>query len=120
MGEPWVWETRELLASAAWRAQSINCMRLIDFLKIEHMANGGAANGKLKAPRRQLADFGIGEHFISDAINEAEALGLIDVSRGQRRRASTYTLNWLPLHDGTRRITGGGIMTGRLPQSRKK
>jgi hypothetical protein len=100
-GEPWVWETRALLQSAPWQAQSINCRRLIEFLQLEHMRHGGTANGKLKAPRRQLSAFGIGEHFISDAIHEGETLGLIDVCRGRRRLASTYTLTWLPLHDGT-------------------
>ncbi len=28
-GEPWVWLTRELLASPAWRHQSVNTARLV-------------------------------------------------------------------------------------------
>jgi len=100
-GQAWVWQTRDLLSSAAWRSLGINARRLIDFLLIEHMSHGGKENGRLLAPRRQLWKAGIGNHFVSEAIEEAVALGIVDVKRGIGRLASTYTLNWLPLHDGT-------------------
>ena len=45
---------RSLIQSDAWRAAGINTRRFIDFLLLEHMAHGGKANGKLKAPGRQL------------------------------------------------------------------
>jgi hypothetical protein len=91
---------RELLESASWRQLSINARRLLDFLMIEHMRHGGKQNGFLQAPRRQLWDFGISAHFISDAIAEVERAGLVDCKRGIGRRPSTYSLTWLPLHDG--------------------
>jgi hypothetical protein len=91
---------REVLESAAWQSQSINCRRFVDFLMLEYMRRAGRQNGRLKAPRRQLWAVGIGQHFVSGAIAEAEKLGLIDVMRGSRRVASTYALTWLPLHDG--------------------
>jgi hypothetical protein len=53
------------------------------------------------APRRPLVTFGISTHCISDAIDEADTLGLVDCRRGRRRIASVYALNWLPLMDGT-------------------
>ena len=34
-GEPWIWHSLSLISSPAWRARSINCARLIDFLEIE-------------------------------------------------------------------------------------
>jgi hypothetical protein len=68
---------RALLTSDAWRALGINARRLIDFLLIEHMRHGAKENGRLLAPRRQLEAFGIGEHFVSRAIEEAERLGLV-------------------------------------------
>jgi len=43
---------------------------------------------------------GIGLRLITDAINEAEEFGLVDCRRGGQRVATTYTLTWLPLHDG--------------------
>jgi hypothetical protein len=98
--EPWIWLTRELLASDAWRSLSINARRLLDFLMTEWMTKGGRQNGKLKAPHRQLRAFGIGAHDVGPAIRQAEDLGLIECHRGGMRVATTYALTWLPLHDG--------------------
>jgi hypothetical protein len=100
-GEPWVWLTRELIASDAWRSLGINARRVIDFLLIEHMRHAGRHNGKLKAPKHQLETFGIGSHYVTEAIREAERLGLVDCHRVGMRVATTYGLSWLPLHDGT-------------------
>ena len=93
---------RELLESAAWQAQSINCRRLLDFLMLEHMRRGGKENGRLVASHRQLCAAGInnGER-VTEAIGEAEHLGLITVARGDRRRPNRFALTWLPLNDGT-------------------
>ena len=96
---PWVWITRELVRSDAWRSQGINARRLIDFLLNEHMGHGGAENGLLKAPQYQLEEYGIGARYIAAAIAEVEALGLVDVHRHGMRLATTYTLTWLPMHD---------------------
>jgi hypothetical protein len=100
-GQPYVWLTRELLASAAWREMSINARRFIDFLLLEHMGKAGRENGKHKAPYKQLVTHGITLRLVSTAIREAEELGLVDCHRGGMRVATTYALTWLPLHDGT-------------------
>lgn len=100
-GEPWVWLTRELLASDAWRSLSSPARKFVDFLLIEHMAHAGRENGNLKAPHRQLAGFGISDHNIAAVIREAEAAGLVDCRRGGMRVCTTYTLTWYPLADGT-------------------
>ena len=91
---------REVLESASWRGLGINGRRFLDFLMIEHMRQGGKRNGFLLAPRRQLWDFGIGEHFVSGAIEEVERVGLVDCKRGTGRRPSYYALTWLPLFNG--------------------
>src|SRR5689334_21586427 len=92
---------RELLESAAWQSQSINCRRLIDFLMVEHVRKDGRKNGELKAPRRQLIAAGIHAHIVSKAIEEAERAGVIECHRGTGRRANLYELTWLPLSNGT-------------------
>src|SRR5271166_386134 len=79
---------RDLIDSDAWRALGINARRFLDFLMIEHMRHGGRANGKLLAPRRQIERFGIGSHFVSGAIEEAEHLGFVDCKRGVGRQPS--------------------------------
>ena len=98
-GENYVKLTLNLTTSAAWCAQGINVRRFIDFLITEHLRKGGKANGKLKAPHRQLEAWGIGARHVAHAIREAEELGLVDSIRGGMRVATIYTLTWLPLHD---------------------
>jgi hypothetical protein len=100
-GTPWIWLTRDMVASNAWKSLGINARRLIDFLILEWMSHAGKENGKLLAPRHQLEEFGIGARHISAAIDEVDSLGFVDIKRGTGRRASMYALTWLPLHDGT-------------------
>jgi hypothetical protein len=100
--EPFIMLPRSLIQSDAWRSAGINTRRFVDFLLLEHMAHGGKENGKLKAPYGQLEQFNINARFVSEAIAEAEKLGLVDCHRGGMRVATTYTINWLPR---LRRIT---------------
>jgi hypothetical protein len=64
---------RELVRSDAWRSLGINARRFIDFLWLQHMAKGGQQNGKLKAPYRQLRDFGIDARYVAGDIREAKS-----------------------------------------------
>ena len=84
-GMQFVQLTAELLRSPAWRCRSINCVRLIDFLLIEHLQHNGSENGNLRATYNQLVAFGIGRRLIHDTIEQAERLGLIEVHREPRR-----------------------------------
>jgi hypothetical protein len=99
-GESFIWLTRELLSSDAWRSQSIHTRRLIDFLLLEYLRRAGQTNGRLKAPYRQLYAFGIGAHFAPSAILRAEELGLVACAKAGMRTATTYRLTWLESHDG--------------------
>ncbi len=102
--EPWVWLTRELLASAAWRARSINTIRLVDFLCVEHMNHAGTENGNLKATYDQLVAYGLTRSEIRMAVEEAKSLGLIRFMRGGRgagtNQPSTYRLTFQADRDG--------------------
>lgn len=104
-GEAWTWLTRELLRSPAWRARSINCTRLVDFLLVEHCNHAGLHNGKLLATYDQLVEWGIRREAICDAIDEAEFLGLVRVevrgrfSHGARKVPSEYRLTFFASHD---------------------
>jgi hypothetical protein len=99
-GKPFAMLSAELLASAAWRARSINTIRLIDFLLIEHMNHGGVENGFLLAPWNQLEPFGIGRRLLGPAIAQAVELGLLEVERGKmsgarKSRPSLYRLTFV-------------------------
>jgi hypothetical protein len=82
--EPWVWQTRELMTSDAWKYRSVNVARLIDFLEVEHMNHAGTENGNLIATHTQLVEWGVCKRLITEAIDEAIYLGLIRVKRGGR------------------------------------
>ena len=98
-GEPWVWQTSELLCSPAWRSMSVNTRRLIDFLMVEHRAHAGKENGNLRAPYDQLVAWGLPRSEIRAAVLEAEALAVeeheghlqsLDFLRGQLRRVDRH------------------------------
>ena len=84
-GMQFVQLTVELLRSPAWRCRSINCVRLIDFLLIEHLQHSGSENGNLRATYNQLVAFGIRRGSIRPAIDQAERLGLVECHREPRR-----------------------------------
>lgn len=105
-GEPWAWLTTELLASPAWRQRSINTIRLIDFLLIEHRNHAGLENGNLMATYDQLVEYGLTRSEIKAAIFEAEFLGLVKVTYEGGRYAgnnqpSTYRLTFYAGRDGS-------------------
>ena len=96
--EPWVWLTRELVSSPAWRCRSINCARFIDFLMAEYMNHAGTENGNLMATYDQLVEWGVTRSEIYAAIEEAKFLGLVRFERGGRyagtNKPSTYRLTF--------------------------
>lgn len=98
--KPFVILPLELMYSPAWKTQSINCRKLMDFLLIEHMRHGGFENGNLLATYDQLEEFGIGRQYIHRIITEAETRGLIIAERGGRKgytnHLSRYTITFLP------------------------
>jgi hypothetical protein len=103
-GEPFVWQTRELIQSPAWRGRSINLVRLLDSLLDEHMGHAGTHNGNLIQTYDQLERAGLTRRLIPRTIAEGEARGLVVVERGGRKghvenHLNRYRLTWF----GTRR-----------------
>ena len=102
-GEPFVWHTREFLTSDAWRARSVNCVRLLDALEVEHMNHAATENGNLKATYDQLEVWGLTRSEIRPATEEAEFLGLLRCDRGGRwagtNKPSIYRLTYLADRD---------------------
>ena len=102
--EPWVWLTRELLCSDAWRLRSRQCTILIDTLCIDHLNNAGQENGHLVATYDQLEAKGCRRASLRQAIREACYLGLIKVTKHGGRwamtnRPSRYRLTFLPFFE---------------------
>ncbi len=106
-GEPWVWFTRSMMESPAWRAIPGPARQVVDRIMIEHMLHGGTENGNLIVTYDDFEAYGIRRGSTSQAIRQAEALGFVDViDRGRRsfgsaRRPARYGLTWLPRADRT-------------------
>lgn len=115
-GEPFVTLSRELLTSPAWRAMSINCRRLIDFLMIEHLNHAGSENGNLCATYDQLVAFGIPRRLIHVSMDEAEMLKLVFIERGARKSSGLSHMNRFTLTFVRQRIMAGERM-GYVPPS---
>jgi hypothetical protein len=97
-GDTFVKLKRDLLRSDAWRSQSINTRRFIDFLCLEHLSKGGAENGALLAPYDQLETIGIPSRLVSSAIRGAEELGLVECTRQGLKVVTLYRLTWIDAH----------------------
>src|SRR5262249_20616765 len=103
--EPFVMHRKSLLESCGWRALMLETRQLLDRIEIEHLRHGGQENGKLMVPYADFLDYGIGHRsYISRAIRDAEALGLLRVIRGSggnggNRKPSLYRLTYLPTAD---------------------
>jgi hypothetical protein len=100
-GEPWIWQTADILASPAWRAMSINARRVLDRIMLEHMAHGGTENGNLLVTHRQFIEAGVSRDYVADAIDELEHLRLIRITvRGRggigSHHANRFLLTWMP------------------------
>ena len=91
-----------LLQCPAYQALTIPARGCLDFLLIEHLTHGGAENGNLWAPYRQLQAAGVRKDSIREALHMLESFGIIERTQyggrqGGKANASRYGLGWLPL-----------------------
>lgn len=96
----WLSLPREMLESPAFMALSMPGLRCIMRLVIEHLAHGGAENGKLKVTHAQFVEYGVGHNSVKPALVEVEALGFVELtfqggrSYGGTRMPSRYRLTF--------------------------
>jgi hypothetical protein len=87
----WIWLTREMLSSYAFRQLSGNALDLIFRVAVEHLANGGRENGELLVTYDDFESYGIPRKAIYASIQEAEALGwIIRTVRGRGGHAGDF------------------------------
>ena len=96
--------TFNLMASPAFIGLNIPARKIFEFLLKEHMLHGGAENGNLAAPYRQLIDYGISGRDLPKAFKMLNAFGLVrrtDIEPDNqftagRRRMARYKLTMIP------------------------
>lgn len=79
--EPFIQLGLSFLISPAWRASSAAAKMLFCRLLVEHMDHGGRENGKLPCTYTDFENYGVRRKSIAKALDELEALGLIEIMR---------------------------------------
>jgi hypothetical protein len=92
---------RQLLESPSRRVLSLAERRVLDRIELEHIAHGGAENGKLPVTYADFERWGVRPDSIAGAVRALEALGLIEITRhgyagaAEKRAPSLYRLTYL-------------------------
>jgi len=81
----WMWQLVEMKESPAWRELSLSARKLLDRIEIELAHHGGDRGGKnlngaLPVTYGDFVAYRIDRHAIAPAINEAVALGFLEVT----------------------------------------
>jgi hypothetical protein len=104
--QPWGWFSFELLESGAMRSLSVNGRRVLDRIRIEHMAHGGLENGRLKVTWLDFKKYGVSARLIGRSVAEAVAVGIVAIEHPGRRlhgedmgAPTQYRLTYLPVAD---------------------
>jgi hypothetical protein len=102
--QPWGWFSFELLESAAMRSLSVNGRRVLDRIRLEHMAHAGLENGRLKVTWDDFVKFGVGRRFIAGALTEVIVAGIVAITQPGRKAwgrdpgdPTQYRLTYLPV-----------------------
>jgi hypothetical protein len=105
--EPWIWHTREMYESAAWRSLSRTGRMVIERIELEHMAHAGTENGNLIVTFADFVKYGVHREVLKAAIADAAVRGVIVITQqgkpsvGATRFPTKFALGWLPLSDGS-------------------
>ena len=106
--EHFAWIPFELLSAPVWASLSINARRVLDRLMVEHVAQGGLANGELCVSYDQFVEAGCSRRLVSTAIAELEAAGVAAVRRRGRIAGENlpnwYRLTWMGARDANGEI----------------
>jgi hypothetical protein len=104
--QPWVWISRDMLESDAWRSMTRAERLVLDRIVLEHMAHGGAENGNLPVTHEDFIKFGVSKNAVAEAIKGVSGRGLAIIirqgrsSKGCTRWPTHFALGWLPTCDG--------------------
>src|SRR5689334_381500 len=77
--QKWVSIGEGLLESCAWRAASGLARKVVDRIMLEHLRHGSLENGNLPVTYDDFVAYGLRRHSVRLALQEAIALGLIDL-----------------------------------------
>ena len=102
--EPFIWFTRRMLESDAFKALSGNARKVLDRLLIEHMAHAGTENGNLICTYNNFSNYGVRRSSIAAAVRLLEYMGFVRLVKGWafsgEHMPTKYRLTWFGSVDG--------------------
>ena len=66
------------------RSLSVNGIRVLHRIQIEHMAHGGLENGRLKVTWLDFEKYGVSRRLIGKSIEEVVAVGIVAIEQPGR------------------------------------
>jgi hypothetical protein len=97
----WISRPRQLVDSPVMAVLSQSGFRALNRIESEHLAHGGAENGKLPVTYADFERSGIHKDAVAPALRELEALGIIETTRkgyggaAELRVPSLYRLTYV-------------------------
>jgi hypothetical protein len=80
LAENWISYPRSMLESCAFQVLGHTATRVMRRIEIEHLAHGGAENGKLIVTYDQFEEYGVSRNSVGPAIRELVALGFLEIT----------------------------------------
>ena len=80
LAENWVSYPRSMLESPAFRVLGHTAIRVMHRIEVEHMAHGGAENGRLIVTYDQFEEYRVSRNSVGPAIRELVALGFLEIT----------------------------------------
>lgn len=124
--EPWIWLTREMLESPAFRSLTHRAQQCLFRICIENMNHAGRENGALIVTYDDFVAYGVRRSSIADAIRELEEAGFLadtirgGLAHGVAKIASRYRLTWLVDRDGRKATNEWRKFVAKIPQTQKR
>lgn len=108
-GENFIWITRRMVESPAYRAMSGGAHKILGRIALEHMMHAGTRNGELIVTYNDFQRYGIRRPSVRPFLAEAIVLGFVHRTVEGRTSygdiegaAAQYRLTWLPTKDGAK------------------
>jgi hypothetical protein len=83
--EPWIWLSREMLESEAWRLLPAAAKMVVFRIAIEHMHHAGTENGNLAVTYDDFVQYGVRRNSIRQAVEHAVQHGFTVITERGRR-----------------------------------
>lgn len=97
----WMAVSRLFLESPAYRSLSVNALKALNRLMIEHIGHGRLMNGELLVTHEQFQEYGVTGEYVADAVDELQYKGLVRTQKGRAGNGTAHPTVYTLTFDGT-------------------